>query len=126
MDNPKGLGQGTWYEVSKKMQSQSPIERLMNEKLHAHVKEYLMKRIKCSEDSMSRFYSRWRVNEMKFQTYIDLPDWEKELKRLSNKGDPAKCVNITVPYAFSVLNTIVTYLVHAFLGSSPIFSVGTR
>lgn len=124
MDNPKGLGTGTWYDLPKKLEKLDAIDRLADEKLHQHVKDYLVKRIRSSEDSMGRFYSRWRVNEMKFQAYIDLPDWEKELKRLSNKGDPAKCVSITVPYAFSVLNTIVTYLVHAFLGNSPIFKVG--
>lgn len=125
MDNPEGLGTGEFPKLSAKQKAMTPIERLQDAKLHGIVLEHLNKRLKLSEDQMSRFYSRWRVSELKYQAYINLPDWEKELKRLTDKGDPAKMVSITVPYSFSVLNTIVTYLVHTFCGHTPMFQVGS-
>ena len=123
MDNPQGLGTGEYPKLTSKQKALTPIERLADDKIHGIVLAHLNKRLTISEEAMNRFYSRWRVSELKYQAYINLPDWEKELKRLSNKGDPAKCVNITVPYSFSVLNTIVTYLVHTFCGRQPMFPV---
>ena len=125
MDNPQGLGQGQFPKLTKAQKAMSPIERLDDPGLHKLVLEHINKRLKTSEEAMSRFYGRWRVSEMKYQAFIDLPDWEKELKRLSDKGEPAKMVSITVPYSFSVLNTIVTYLVHVFCGNTPMFPVSS-
>lgn len=126
-----GLGNGVtglWPKLSKAQKAMTPIERLdtgtaEGRKLHENLKTYLNARLNLSEESMTRFYSRWRLNEMKYQAFIDLPNWEKELKALTDKGEPAKLVSVTVPYAFSVLNTIVTYLVHTFCGNTPMFPI---
>jgi len=123
MDNPQGLGTGTYPKLTKAQKDLSPIDRLADTKLHDGVLAHLNKRLQLSEEAMQRFYGRWRVNELKYQAFIDLPDWEQQLKELNDKGEPSKCVSITVPYSFSVLNTITTYLIHMFCGSSPMFSV---
>lgn len=123
MDNPQGLGSGTFPKLTKAQKGMKPIDRLEDSKLHDGVLEHLNKRLRYSEEKMTQFYSRWRVMELKYQAFIDLPDWEKELKRLTDKAQPAKLVSITVPYSFSVLNTIVTYLVHTFCGNVPMFPV---
>lgn len=119
------LGTGEFPKLTKKQKELSPIDRLEDDKLHSLVLEHLNKRLKLSEEAMQRFYGRWRVSELKYQAFIDLPDWERQLKELNDKGEPSKCVSITVPYAFSVMNTIVTYLVHTFCGNSPMFQVST-
>src|SRR6478609_9349851 len=104
MDNPQGLGTGTYPKLTKAQKDLSPIDRLADTKLHDGVLAHLNKRLQLSEEAMQRFYGRWRVNELKYQAFIDLPDWEQQLKELNDKGEPSKCVSITVPYSFSVLN----------------------
>jgi len=94
-------------------------------KEHATVLNYLLDRIKFSEDEMRKFYPRWRVSERKYQAYITLPDWEKQLKDMNDLGAPPKTVSLTIPYTFATISTIVTYLIHTFAGQKPMFQVGT-
>ncbi len=125
----KGLGgkdKKDWQKVTKKQAKLSPIERLADKKLHAKVLTYVTDRFKMSENEMSKFYDRWRVNEKKLQAYIDLPDWENVLKQLNDTGAPPLAVNITVPYIYATSAAIVTYLLHTFTGRKPIFTVGTH
>ncbi len=104
-----------------------PIERLApRTDHHAFVLKYLLTRLEMAEEAMRNFYPRWQVNEKKHQAYINLPDWEKELKALNNSGEPAKVVSITVPYAFATISTIVTYLMQTFTGRKPMFQVGSN
>lgn len=129
-ENPRpGLGvdpKSAWPELTAAMAKQSAIERLApGSELHAKVLAYLNERIDMSERKMQQFYSRWQVNEMKYQAYIDLDDFDKILKNLNESGRPSFAVNITVPYAFATINTIVTYLLHTFVGRKPIFQIGS-
>jgi len=93
---------------------------------HAQVLNYLLKRLNYAEEKMSQFYHRWRVMEQRTQAYINLPDWEKEWKRMNEKGQKPSPVSIVVPYQFSTISTIVTYLLHTFTGRKPMFQVGSR
>ena len=92
--------------------------------IHDHVLQYLLKRLRDSEDEMGKFYARWQVNEKKVQAYVDLPNWEKILKESNNKGVPPKVTSIVIPYSYAIVSTIVTWLLHAFAGRKPIFQVG--
>ena len=92
---------------------------------HDYVKGYLLRRLDDSERAMSRFYSRWRAQEMKLQAYVDLPEYEQILKDASDSGKPPKSYPITLPYNFFTVSTIVNYLMHVFTGRNPMFSVGT-
>ena len=94
----------------------------------------LLARIKAqiseSQKKMSQFYGRWNMRELQYQAYIPIQEWEKRYnevckdKTLSNvKKQEA---NIIVPYTFSTIRTIVTYLAMVFLGRKPIFTVGTN
>ncbi|TXH10400.1 MAG: hypothetical protein E6R03_15500 [Hyphomicrobiaceae bacterium] len=74
-----------------------------------------------SERTMSGFYSRWNANEKKLQAYIDLPNYEKVLKDMNDKGAPPAVISITVPYSYATIWTIVTYLIHTFCGQRPMF-----
>ena len=95
--------------------------------------ERLLSRIKGqiseSHSAMSKFYDRWRMRELEYQAYVTVKDWESKYssacadKTLSNvKKQEA---NIIVPYSFSTIRVIATYLANVFLGRKPIFQVGT-
>lgn len=105
----------------------SPIARLVpGTTTHSRVRDYLMKRLDESERRMTQFYPRWQYNESRFQAYIDLPDWEQQLKTLNNAGEPPKAVSIVIPYSYATVATIVTYLIHTFCGRKPIFQISTN
>lgn len=95
-------------------------------KLLQRVKDQLSE----SERKMSQFYNRWNMRELQYQAYVPVEDWEKKYKAtcadktLSNvkKQD----ANIVVPYAFSTIRTIVTYLATVFFARKPIFTVGAN
>ena len=95
--------------------------------------EKLLSRVKGqineSSSAMSKFYDRWRMRELEYQAYVTVKDWDEVYsstckdKTLSNvkKQD----ANIIVPYSFSTIRVIATYLANVFLGRKPIFQVGT-
>lgn len=93
----------------------------------------LLKRVKAqiseSYSKMSQFYGRWNMRELQYQAYVPVQEWEERYKSacrdktLSNVKKQEG--NIVVPYAFSSIRTIVTYLATVFLGRKPIFMVGT-
>lgn len=92
---------------------------------HTYVLNYLMERIRASESAMSKFYDRWSYAEKRTQAYINVSDYEKLLKEVNDKRGPVSITSVTVPYTFSTIQSIVTYLVHVFCGRKPMFSVGT-
>lgn len=104
---------------------QAPIDFLRPQSAqHQFVLQYLLKRIRMSSRRMSQFYSRWQTNELKTQAYIHLRDYDALLKNLNDNGEAPNPVNITVPFAWSTLQTIQTYLLHMFAGRSPLFTIG--
>lgn len=94
--------------------------------LHNFVLQRLSDRIAMSERAMSKFYSRWQMNESKFQAYVDLPDYERALKKMRGDKQAPEIVSIVVPYSYATIWTIVTYLIHTFGGRKPIFQVGAH
>lgn len=96
-----------------------------NKHRHDIVLDYLKTRIEASELKMGQFYDRWRVNEIKTQAYISLPDWEQELKKLNEAGRPPIATRIIVPHTFATQQTIVTFLLHTFTGRKPLFQVSS-
>ena len=125
----KGLGDAPkkdWPEVTI-LEGNLPIDMLKpGSAQHAMVLKYLVERIDMSQREMRKFYSRWRINERKYQAFISLPDWEQQLKQMNDEGKPPKIVSITIPYTFATISTIVTYLIHTFAGRKPMFQVGTH
>ena len=125
----KILGLGTqpkseWILFTEADAEKSPIELLEpGSDRHKRVLAYILNRVNLSESYMKDFKSRWRVSERKYQAYIDLPDWEQLLKDMNDDGKPAVAVNITVPYTFATIMTIVTYMFHTLTGRTPLFQV---
>ena len=93
--------------------------------LHAKVLQYLIKRLDLSERQMERFYNRWNTREQQLQAYVDLADWEKDLQSDNESGKPPKIITIQIPYSFSTLTTITTYINQALFSRNPLFPVGT-
>lgn len=94
--------------------------------LHSIVLKHVVDRLEMSERKMSTFYARWQSNEKRIQAYIDLPKYEKILKEMSNQGLPPVITQLTIPYAYSTICTIATYLTHTFTGRKPMFVVGAN
>jgi hypothetical protein len=108
-------------------ESEAPITRLApNSKEHEKVLDYLLKRLDASEKEMTKFYARWVANEIRLQAYVNLPDYQQQLKEMNDRGEPPKVVNIVVPYIFATHSTILTYLLHAFTSRSPLFQVSAH
>ena len=104
-----------------------PIDRLRpGDELTSNLVEYLKARLSMSERKMSRFYARWRAREKQMQAYMDLPKYEKQLKEMNDSGEPPVITALTIPYMYSTVSTIATYLTHAFTGRKPIFQVGAN
>lgn len=114
------------YPQPKKSEPNArPIDWLTpGSKEHQKVLDHLIQRLDFSERQMAKFYDRWRYNERRVQAYIDLADYEKLIKAQNDAGAPAKVVNITVPYMYATIMTVVTYMVQTFCGRKPIFQVG--
>lgn len=122
-----GLGttpQKEWKAPTDAELAKSPIDRLGDDKeLHDKVLQYLLDRLKMSEDKMSALYSRWEANEMTLQAYVTLPDYDKRNTTAKEKKEPPKPETLIIPYAFATTMTIATYLLHVFCGRKPIFQV---
>ena len=120
------LPKADWPSFTATDSDRRPIDRLKpGTELHRTVLDYLVSRLEDSEKEMSKFYSRWSVQEKKIQAYIDLPKWEEDLAALNDAGEPPKITSIIVPYTFATVSTIVTFLLHTFAGRRPMFQVGS-
>lgn len=122
-----GLGAGSrddWPETPP--EGTLPID-LMDPKgkIHRVVRDYLCQRIRESERYMTQFYARWGVAEKKLQAYIDLPHYEQILKDMNDSGKPASPVEITVPYSYATIMTIVSYVVQVLCAERPMFPIGS-
>lgn len=136
MGIPSGLSnldKKHWPGVTEAEEELEPILLLKpKSERHGKVLSYLKKRIKHSERKMGQFYDRWTANELRVQATVDPDEYDRIIKRLTERGDAGKQqvagelkLTITVPYLFSTLSTIVTYLVHTFAGRKPMFPLSS-
>lgn len=91
---------------------------------HKFVLEYLLKRIKQSEDKMSKFYARWQIAERKMQAYLTLPNYEEMLRQMNKDSKPPAPAIILFPYKYAVVSTIVTYCLRVYCSQRPFFPLG--
>jgi len=85
-------------------------------KLHSKIKDEVLKRARESSNLISNRVASWNEVERVMTAYVDLSDEEKDIK----SADPRKPVSIVFPYTYVIIETILTYLVMAFL-DDPIF-----
>lgn len=112
-------------EFRQLREGERPIDRLTpNSAQHEYVLQYLLDRIKQSEDRMTDLYPRWQIAERKFQAYMSLPNYEQMLKTMNDDGKPPAPAIIIFPYTYATIATAVTYFLKAFCGRKPFFPLG--
>lgn len=125
----EGLGQKPrreWPKVFVDDPNRAIDKMEPNSDNHKRILHYFTQRLEDSERAMAKFYPRWRVSEKKVQAYIDLPDWEKQLKEMNDTGKPPAIISLTIPYSFATISTIVTFLISAFTSQKTFFSLGAK
>ncbi len=70
-----------------------------------------------SRESMTRNYTRWEEIDKTLTAYIEADELEKDVKEL----DPRRPISIVVPTSHAIMETILAYIVKAWL-SDPIFA----
>ena len=81
--------------------------------LHKFIKEEIMKRARESRNEMEKRFDSWNDIDKSLTAYVKLSDQEKEAKsKDKTKQTP---MAIVFPYSYSVLETVLTYLVMAFM-----------
>jgi hypothetical protein len=94
---------------------------------HKRLLQYVLDRLKLSEDKMRGFYPRWQSNERRLQAYITLKDYEQIIAQEKNDaGRSPVPVDVVVPYTYATATTANTYLLHTFMGREPIFQVSSN
>jgi len=100
------------------------IDKLKPEsELHNKVLAKLNDRIGDSEKAMSTFHRRWDASEKKMQIYLNRKADEQENSNINEENGPEKLTAIVIPYAYSTVATICTYLLHTFGGRRPMFPI---
>jgi hypothetical protein len=84
--------------------------------LHNRIVNAVVQRSQDSYNIMKRKHPDWNLVDQTLTAYIPLDEKEKALKA----RDPRKPVSIVVPYTYATMETLLTYLVTAFL-DLPIF-----
>ncbi len=79
--------------------------------LHERIKQAVIRRAQDSYNIMRRKHADWNLVDQTLTAYIPLDEKEKALKA----RDPRKPVSIVVPYTYATMETLLTYLVTAFL-----------
>lgn len=117
-------GSAEQFKPPKVSKGQRPIDLLVpGSDHHKYVLNYLLDRIKTSEDQMRNFYGRWQVAERKMQAYMTLPNYEQMLKNMNNNSEPPAPAIIVFPYKYAVISTIVSYCLKVFCGKKPWFNL---
>ena len=84
--------------------------------LHAAILTKLNQKIQDSSREISKRYKSWKQIDQTLTAYIPADEAEKKVKDADNR----KPISIVIPYSFATLETLLTYLVAAFL-DDPIF-----
>lgn len=79
--------------------------------LHTKLRDEIWRRARASYEVMSNRYESWRYIDQTLTGYIPLSEEEDTLK----KKDSRRPVSIIFPYSYAVMETILTYMVMAFL-----------
>lgn len=121
-----GLG---WVEpqgAAPAARADAPIDRLVpGSPQHQNMLDHLKRLLTMSQREMAKFHTRWRSAELQYQAYLSTKTVEELKKAGNNRGIAPELVTITVPYSYSAVQTVVTYLLHTFCGRKPLFHVGT-
>lgn len=83
---------------------------------HKALRNKIYQRARQGREKLSRRFDDWNQIDRTLTAYIPLKDKEKETK----ENDPTRPVSVVFPYTYSVLESLLTYLVMAFF-QDPMF-----
>lgn len=86
--------------------------------LHEMIKKEILERARESRNEMQKRFDSWNEIDKTLTAYITLSDKEKETK--DDDKTKQKPMAVVFPYSYSVLETVLTYLIMAFM-QDPIF-----
>ena len=110
--------QGRLFSMSEDLNYKYPnnLNLIPASQDHARLTKEIYIRAMESSNEMSKRYASWRKVDQTLTAYVKLDESEQNIK----DKDDRKPVSIVVPYSYATLETILTYLVSAFL-EDPIF-----
>ena len=110
--------QGRLFSMSEDLNYKYPnnLNLIPASQDHARLIKEIYIRAMESSNEMSKRYASWRKVDQTLTAYVKLDESEQNIK----DKDVRKPVSIVVPYSYATLETILTYLVSAFL-EDPIF-----
>jgi len=92
------------------------LELKPGSELHDKLRDEVIQRANEANAAVSNRYKSWNDIDKVLTTYISLDDEEEDVK----SADERKPVSIIFPYTYAIHETVLTYLVNAFL-TEPIF-----
>jgi len=94
------------------------LNLLPGSELHELIRTEVMERAQLSYDIMKNRHSDWNYIDQSLTAYIKASDYEENLKAKNEDViRKAKPISVVVPYTYATLETLLTYLVSAFLDS---------
>lgn len=87
-----------------------------NSKLHKDIVSYIKTKATTSRHLYGRKFDEWNAIDDTLNAFIPLADWEEEIKKKS----PTTPVSIVIPYSYAILETMISYMMSAFV-QDPIF-----
>lgn len=85
--------------------------------LHERIRKHVMACARAGHNHIQKRYASWREVDRVTSAYVELDETEREIKR----ADARRPVSIVFPYSYVVQETVLSYLVSAFL-EDPIFT----
>ena len=105
-----------WNSVNHDYDYPNGLNLKPGSELHEKLRNKIWQRARESRNEMSKRFTSWREIDKTNTVYIPLKEKEKALK----EKDSTKPVSIVIPYSYSVLESLMTYMSMAFF-QDPMF-----
>jgi len=123
---PRARGQEKFRKASFKYDYPRGVKLRPGDPAHDLIRDEVMARAQLARDEMSRRYPAWEKLDEQLTSYIPLSEYDKDFKGDSlQNDDPNKPISIVVPVSQAVLDTMLSYLVTAFLDEPVLKFEGT-
>lgn len=114
-------GATTRYDYSGRYPEGMDLDPTKRDGTHSKLLTYVMERAYASRSAIQTRFERWKQVDQALVGYIPLSEEEKLIKQ----KDPRRPVSIMVPELWAARETVMTYMVSAFL-TSPYFRYKPR
>ena len=118
-----GKSAGTIFSGDVKFEYDYPegLDLRPGSKLHEYIKQEVLIRVRESRQQMEKRFSSWNEVDETLTAYIKLSDYERTIKdKASTTPSTKRPLSVVFPYSYAIMETVLTYLVLAFM-QDPIF-----